>query len=84
MALTGTLEQAGMPTDEVTVTAVCTLDRVGEQFRITTMELQVGASGVEAGALTAAVAQAEAGCPVSAALRGSVDVRVQVDEAPAA
>lgn len=83
MALTGTLEQAGLRADEVTVRAVCTLDRIGDQFRITTMALEVAALGVGRDALTAAVATAETGCPISAALRGSVDVTVQVGEAPA-
>jgi len=83
MALTGTLEQAGASAQSVVVSAVCTLDRVGEQFRITSMELRVAAPGVEPGALDAAVTSAEAGCPVSAALRGSVDVRVLVDAPPA-
>src|SRR5256886_3356307 len=41
MALSAGLEQAGTPATRIETTAACTIDKVGDGFKITTMELKV-------------------------------------------
>src|SRR5688500_16953727 len=44
MALSGALEKAGKPPTSVRTEAACTVEKVGEGFKITTMKLVVRAS----------------------------------------
>ena len=84
MALTGTLEADGTPAQSVDVSAVCTLDRDGDAFAITTTDLHVSASGVDRAVLADAAQRAERSCPVSNALRAGVEIRLHVSsDAPA-
>jgi osmotically inducible protein OsmC len=78
----GTLESDGTPPDSVDVAAVCTLDRDGDAFRITTVDLHVSATGVAPDVLAAAAERAEKACPVSNALRGGVEIRLHVGTEP--
>jgi osmotically inducible protein OsmC len=81
MAVTSILEQDGHSAKAVDVTAVCTLDRVGDAFRITTIELSVDVADLDESTIATAVKQAEIACPISAALRESVKINVQLSNA---
>ena len=76
MALSARLTQGGHPPEQLTVSAVCTLDRVEGGYAITTMELDVRGRvpGIDEAAFQAAVGDAERGCPVSKALSGNVAI----------
>ncbi len=79
MALSVGLEQAGTPATRVTTTAHCTIDKVGDGFKVTTMRLDV--RGVvpkaTAEAFKAAAEAAKAGCPISKAIAGIVKVEME-------
>lgn len=74
MALSLGLEQAGTPATRIETQAACTIDKVGEGFRITTMELNVRGKvpGIDQARFQKAAEAAADGCPVSGALKGSV------------
>ena len=76
MALSARLTQGGHPPEQLTVSALCTLDRVEGGYAITTMELDVRGRvpGIDEPAFLAAVGDAEKGCPVSKALSGNVAI----------
>ena len=76
MALSNTLTEQGSPPDRLTVDAVCTLD--DEQLKITTVELNVRGqvSGISDDDFQNAANEADQICPVTNALRGNVEVRV--------
>jgi osmotically inducible protein OsmC len=78
MALSLGLERAGTPATRITTTAACTIDKVGEGFRITTMRLQVRGKvpGIDQAAFAKAADAAKEGCPVSQALRGNVKLEL--------
>lgn len=79
MALSAALERAGTPATSVETRAACTIDKVGDGFRITSMRLTVRATvpGVERAAFQRAAEETKTGCPVSAALAGNV--RLELD-----
>ena len=74
MALSGALERAGTPASRISTKASCTIDRVGEGFKITVMRLEVRAQvpGMDQAAFAAAAEGAKENCPVSGALQGNV------------
>lgn len=74
MALSFGLEQAGTPATRIETKAACTIDKVGEGFRITTMELNVRGKvpGIDQARFQKAAEAAADGCPVSGALKGGV------------
>ena len=74
MALSNELSKRGHVPERVTVEAVSAF----ENATITTMELDVIATvpGADDGQFREALEAAEGGCPVSNALRGNVDIRV--------
>jgi osmotically inducible protein OsmC len=76
MALSHGLEGAGTPAKRIEANAECTIDRVGEGFKITTMKLTVRASvpGIAADAFQKAAQATKEGCPVSGALKGNVKI----------
>jgi osmotically inducible protein OsmC len=81
MALSGGLDRAGTPPERLEVMATATFDKVGEGWKVTTMELQVRGTVPEAdraGFEEAARAAGE-GCPISGALKGNVDIRVTAE-----
>lgn len=80
MALSVGLEKAGTPATRVRTEAACTIDKVGEGFKITTMTLRVRAQvpGVDAETFRKAAEATKTGCPVSVALAG---VDIQLDAA---
>jgi lipoyl-dependent peroxiredoxin len=74
MALAAGLERAGTPAARIATKAPCTMAKVGDGFKITTMRLEVRGQvpGVDQAAFTAAAESAKNGCPVSGALQGNV------------
>ena len=76
MALSNTLAQQGNEPEQLDISAVCTFD--ADQLKITTMVLDVHGRvpGLDADGFQSAAEQAEQVCPVSNALRGNVDIRV--------
>jgi osmotically inducible protein OsmC len=80
MALAVGLEQAGTPATRVSTDAACTVEKVAEGFKITTMKLKVRAvvPGIDADTFQKAAEATKLGCPVSKALAG---VDIQLDAA---
>ncbi|HYD52625.1 MAG TPA: OsmC family peroxiredoxin [Gemmatimonadaceae bacterium] len=78
MALSGALEKAGHPPQRVATTARCTVEKVGEGFKITTMKLATRASvpNLDDAKFQEVAAAAKQGCPVSQALAG-VDISLE-------
>lgn len=76
MALGIGLEKEGFPATSVETSAACTIEKVGEGFKITRMQLTVKATVPNLDdAKFQAIAQAtKEGCPVSAALKGNVQI----------
>ena len=78
MALSGNLVRAGMKPERIETEAACTIEKVGDGFRITTMKLKVRASvpGADRDAFKDAAESTKDTCPVSVALLGNVDIEV--------
>jgi osmotically inducible protein OsmC len=76
MALANGLAQAGHPPTRLETDAVATLDQGEGGFRITSMRLTVRGQvdGIDEDAFRAAADEAKAGCPVSNALAGNVEI----------
>jgi osmotically inducible protein OsmC len=76
MALSVGLEQAGTPPTRISTTAHCTIDKVGEGFRITKMRLEVRGvvPGMSEPQFRQAAEAAKNGCPVSNALKNNVEM----------
>jgi osmotically inducible protein OsmC len=72
MALSAGLEKAGHAPTRVQTDAACTIEKVGEGFKITSIRLKVRAQvpGLDAGAFQKAAEETKVGCPVSQALAG--------------
>jgi osmotically inducible protein OsmC len=77
MALSGALAQAGHAPKKVSTTARVHLEKVGEGFRITVIDLETEASvqGMDERAFQEIAEKAKKGCPVSQALAG-VDIKL--------
>ena len=81
MALAVGLEASGKPATSVETRAACTVEKVGESFRITTMRLDVRAKvpNIEKAAFLQTLEGAKKGCPVSNALAGvKIEVQAQL------
>lgn len=78
MALSGALERNGTPSTTIKTDAACTIEKVGEGFKITTMKLVCRATvpGIDAAAFQEIAAKVKDGCPVSGALKGSVNIEL--------
>lgn len=76
MALGLGLEKAGLKPTKVETRAACTVEKVGEGFKITRMQLVVRATvpGIEAAKFQAIAEATKEGCPVSQALKGNVQI----------
>jgi osmotically inducible protein OsmC len=79
MALANGLAQQGHPPTRLDTEAVCTLDQTDAGFRITSMQLSVRGQvdGIDEAGFQAAAAEAKAGCPVSNALAGDVEITLE-------
>ena len=78
MALSLVLQQRGTPPESIDVEAACTLDDVADGFRITKMDLEVRGRvpGLNGDGFRGAAEHAHEICPVSNALKGNVEIRV--------
>jgi osmotically inducible protein OsmC len=76
MALSAGLEKEGFTPTKVETKAECTIDKVGEGFKITTMKLTVRATvpNLDPEKFQAIAQATKEGCPVSAALKGNVQI----------
>ena len=79
MALSAGLGRAQKPPRRLQTTATATFDKVGDGWKVTTMELDVVGSvpGASAPEFEAAAKAASEGCPISSALKGNVAVSVK-------
>ena len=79
MALSGGLEKEGFAPTSIDTSAACTIEKVGEGFKITTMNLTVKAvvPGIEDAKFQAIAAATKEACPVSAALKGNVQIGLE-------
>lgn len=78
MALGAGLEKEGLAPTSIQTTAACTVEKVGEGFKITTMKLSVTAvvPGADDAKFQAIAAATKEGCPVSGALKGNVNIEL--------
>lgn len=78
MALSLGLERAGTPATRITTTAHCTVDKVGDGFKVTTMRLDVRGVVPRAtpAAFQTAAEAAKSGCPISGVMGDNVKVEM--------
>ncbi|MGI0055539.1 MAG: OsmC family peroxiredoxin [Thermoplasmata archaeon] len=78
MALSAGLSRMQKPPERLEVTAVATFDKVGDGWKVTTMELSIVGKvpGLSAEEFQKAAAAAGDGCPISGAIKGNVAVSV--------
>ena len=78
MALAGVLEKDGTPATRISTTAACSVEKVGDGFKITRMRLEVRGKvpGVDQAKFAQAAEAAKKGCPVSMALQGNVKLEL--------
>src|SRR5579872_3291353 len=76
MALSLGIEKNGTPPQRIETKAACTIDKVGEGFKITTMVLTVRAkvANIDAPTFRKIADATKDGCPVSGALKGNVAI----------
>lgn len=77
MALSAQIEKAGATPQRVHTEAACTVEKVGQGFKITTIELRTRAkvTGLDDAKFQELAQAAKTGCPVSQALTG-VDIKL--------
>jgi osmotically inducible protein OsmC len=78
MALSNILAKNGTPAEKLEVTAEASFEKVAEGFKVTSITLNVVGSvkGLTAEKFAEAARQAGEGCPISKALKGNVEIRV--------
>jgi osmotically inducible protein OsmC len=78
MALSAGLEKAGKPATRIETQARCTIDTVAGAPKITRMELSVQGKvpGLDQAGFQKAAEEAKNGCPVSKALKGNVEFKL--------
>jgi len=76
MALAFALEGRGLRPERVETDAACTIERVGDGFRITRMDVRVRARvpGADPETFRQVAEETKTGCPVSRALQGNVEL----------
>ncbi|CAN5260648.1 OsmC family protein [soil metagenome] len=76
MALSGGLEKEGFAPTSIDTSAACTIEKVGEGFKITTMNLTVTAvvPGIDDAKFQSIAAATKEACPVSAAFKSNVQI----------
>lgn len=78
MALSAGLGRLGKPPEWLKVGATATFDKVGDAWKVTTMELDVvgHVPGLDAAGFQDAAKKAADGCPISNAIHNNVDIRL--------
>ena len=82
MALSGTLGRKGGAASRTLVTATVSADKGDAGIKLTTSKLHVvaeGLTGMDAAQFKEAAREAEGKCPISNALRGTLDIQLEVD-----
>jgi len=76
MALSGSLEKNGTPPTKIATSAACTIEKVDDAFKITTMKLDVTATvpNIDDAKFQEIALATLSGCPVSKALHGNVEM----------
>jgi lipoyl-dependent peroxiredoxin len=76
MAFSAGLARNGTPPNRLTVQAVATFDKVGDAWRVTTMELSVTGDVPEISTqkFEELAKAAKEGCPISNAIKGNVEI----------
>jgi lipoyl-dependent peroxiredoxin len=79
MALSAGLARMQKPPERLNVRATATFDKVGDAWKVTTMELNVVGKvpGITAAEFESAAKAASEGCPISGALKGNVAISLQ-------
>lgn len=79
MALSLGLEKAGFKPQRVETEAACTIEKVGEGFKITTMRLRTRATvpDIDNAKFQTIAAATKEGCPVSGALKNNVQIELE-------
>ncbi|MCI0438485.1 MAG: OsmC family peroxiredoxin, partial [Chloroflexi bacterium] len=80
MALSAGLGRAGTPPSQLEVSATVTFDRVGGGYKVVSSALSVRGQvpGLDAEGFKKAAEAAKDGCPVSQALKGNVELSVEI------
>jgi osmotically inducible protein OsmC len=78
MALSAGLGRMQKPPERLNVSASATFDKVGDGWKVTTMEIDVTGKvpGITAAEFDQAAQAAGQGCPISGALKGNVTITV--------
>jgi len=78
MALSATLARRGTPPERLDVTAVCSFERVGDGWKVTTSELSVKGRvpGFDKAAFEEVARAAEKTCPISNAIQNNVEIKL--------
>ena len=76
MALSNVLDEGGTPPERLEISAVCTFDVGSVEVSSVDLDIRGRVPGLDAEGFQNAVEQANEGCPVSNALRGNVDIRL--------
>ncbi len=78
MAFSAGLSRMQKPPERLSVSATATFDKVGDAWKVTTMELEVSGKvpGISASDFQQAAQAAGQGCPISGALKGNVQISV--------
>ncbi len=79
MALSAGLGRAQKPPKHLEVSATATFDKVGDGWKVTTIELDVvgNVPGATPAEFEAAAKAASEGCPISSAMKGNVAISVR-------
>jgi lipoyl-dependent peroxiredoxin len=76
MALSGVLAEGGTPAARLEISAVCTFDVDNVKVASVDLDVRGRVPGMDTDGFQSAVEQANEGCPVSNALRGNVEIRL--------
>ena len=76
MALSNVLDQGGTPPERLEITATCTFDVDNVKVSSVDLDVRGRVAGLDAEGFQKAVEQGNQGCPVSNALRGNVEIRI--------
>jgi osmotically inducible protein OsmC len=76
MALSNVLDEGGTPPERLEISAVCTFDVDNVRVASSELDIRGRVPDLDAEGFQSAVKQADQGCPVSNALRGNVEMRV--------
>jgi lipoyl-dependent peroxiredoxin len=76
MALSNVLAEGGTPPERLEIDAVCTFDIDNIKVSSVDLDIRGDVPDLDAQGFQSAVEQADQGCPVSNALRGNVEIRV--------